>query len=57
MKKYILDEQSLNAILDYLANRPYREVCDGINGLKNLPELVEAETSPTKEPEAVTSQG
>ena len=35
--KYIIDEKQLQAILSYLAQKPWQEVKDGIAMLSNLP--------------------
>lgn len=39
MKKFIIEEEALKAILAYLATRPYQEVFQGIQLLMALPEL------------------
>jgi hypothetical protein len=37
--KYIIDEETLKAILTYLAGRPYQEVFQGIQALQQLKKL------------------
>lgn len=39
MKRFIIDEETLKAILGYLAGRPYQEVFQGIQALQQLKEL------------------
>lgn len=49
MKKFIIDEANLNVILDYLAQRPFKEVAQAINFLSALKEHKEEEvTAPVK---------
>jgi len=44
--KYIIDEETLKAILTYLAGRPYQEVFQGIEALQKIKPLeTEAKTS------------
>lgn len=43
MKRYIIEEDKLQAILSYLGTRPYTEVVQGIQGLVNLEEFKESE--------------
>ena len=39
MKKFIIEEKDLNAILQYLATKPYQEVAQGIAALTKLEEI------------------
>jgi hypothetical protein len=39
MPKYIITEETLNSIVQYLASRPYFEVAEGIKMLSNLEKL------------------
>lgn len=41
MKHYKISEQDLLAILEYLSERPYKEVAGAIMALKNLPEVTD----------------
>lgn len=38
MKKFIITEEVLNGILQYLMTRPYQEVAKGIEALQKLEE-------------------
>jgi hypothetical protein len=38
MKQFIISEETLKAILTYLAGRPYQEVFQGIQALQQLNE-------------------
>lgn len=38
MKKYIIEESALQAIINYLSSRPYKEVHEGIKLLTQLNE-------------------
>ena len=42
-KKFIIPEEILTKLLQYLASRPYSEVHQGINALQALEELKEEE--------------
>jgi hypothetical protein len=39
MKQFIIDEQSLMALINYLSKRPYEEVAGAISALQNLKEV------------------
>lgn len=57
MKKYAIDEQTLSSILSYLQGRPYAEVFQGIEALRNLPlvnptELAKAGDGPSEPTES-----
>lgn len=41
MKKFIIDQQNLGIILDYLATRPFKEVYQAIHYLEHLQEYKE----------------
>jgi len=41
MKKFIIDEELAQAILNYLANRPFIEVYKMVQALQNVKEHVE----------------
>jgi len=41
MKKFEISEETLTAILNYLGSKPYVEVFQGIEMLKNLKEIKE----------------
>lgn len=43
MPKYIITEETLNAIVQYLASRPYVEVVEGIKMLSNLEKVQESD--------------
>jgi hypothetical protein len=45
MNKYVIDEQTLSAIINYLAQRPYSEVSAGIDALKSLNKIDEQQDS------------
>lgn len=47
--KYIITQEIVNAIIQYLASKPYSEVADGINALSNLQRYEESEV--VEEPE------
>lgn len=38
MKQYLIDEQSLKSLIQYLGTRPYVEVAGAIEALSKLPE-------------------
>ncbi|MBN7755497.1 hypothetical protein JYP46_01555 [Nitratireductor aquimarinus] len=44
MRKFVIDENLAQAIADYLAARPYREVAQLVAGLMALQEIKEDET-------------
>jgi hypothetical protein len=48
MNSYIIDEQTVQAILSYLAQRPYSEVVNGIQALQNLKKIEEDERKDKK---------
>lgn len=48
-KKYIISEEVLLGILNYLKTRPFQEVCGAIPVLSNLPELKKEEAEKTEE--------
>ena len=41
MKKFQITQEQVNAILNYLAERPFKEVAAGIQMLNSLPEAQE----------------
>lgn len=41
MKKYIIPEDVLKALIAYLSDRPYKEVANGLAALDRLQELKE----------------
>jgi len=43
MKKYIIDENVIQGLLNYLIEKPYKEVEQGIQALMSLEELKEGE--------------
>lgn len=43
MKNYKINEETLKGILNYLAQRPYAEVAQGIQALSSLEEIKEQE--------------
>lgn len=51
MKMFAISEPQLVAVLEYLAQRPYREVADAIMTLRTLPEA----SIPAKEDKDVDS--
>jgi hypothetical protein len=38
-KHFIIPESLINGLLEYLMERPYKEVAGGVQGLQNLQEL------------------
>lgn len=44
MKNFSITEQSLQALIAYLASRPYSEVWQAIEVLKMLPEIKEEDS-------------
>jgi len=49
MKKYIISQEILASIMNYLSKRPYAEVAQGINALQNLPEYEVSEKTNRKD--------
>lgn len=45
MKHFKISEDVRNGVLNYLAERPYKEVHQGITALLNLPELAEEKST------------
>lgn len=43
-KKFIITEEILNGIVQYLASKPYGEVAEGIQALSTLEEIKEEKT-------------
>ena len=50
MKYYKIDENTVKGLLQYLAERPYKEVAQGINSLITLEELKETKKDEIKTP-------
>jgi hypothetical protein len=50
-KSFLLSEALAQAILDYLASRPYREVFKLVGALQSLPEMLGDDEEPQLDPE------
>lgn len=49
MKKYIITEENIKALINYLASRPFAEVHQGIQMLSSLPVIEEPKEEENKE--------